>query len=1151
MKFSRLKLHGFKSFCDETVLVMEPGLTGIVGPNGCGKSNLVEAMRWVMGESSYKAMRASGMDDVIFSGSGNRPARNSAEVTLILDNSDRTAPAALNTADVLEVTRRIEREAGSVYRVNGKEVRARDVQLLFADASTGAHSPAMVRQGQIGELIAAKPTARRALLEEAAGISGLHSRRHEAELRLRAAEANLERVDDIIAQVETQLETLKRQARLATRYRSLSGDIRRAEATLYHIRWVAARFAEKETEAQQAVLVRELADATHLELQAQKKLEAADAALQPLRDREAVTGAVLQRYTIHAEQLAEEARRADQRRAELEDRIRQLAADGVRERELVTEAEATLAAYAEEQARLAAEGEAAQADFDRARAEAEAAREAVAGAEAEARAASDALAQVRARRAQAIRSAQDAMARINRLTQQVAEVDDEARSIAASLDADETLALKRAALTAAQAAMAEAEQAALQAEEAAAAAQSKLDAARPRLSEIEAALNRLEAEAATLGKMLNVGSSLWPAIVDQLKVTPGYETALGAALGDDLEASSDAGAPMHWSVPVDHSDDAALPQAAEPLSRYVTGSALLKRRLDQIGLIDAADGPGLMHALKPGQRLVTLDGALWRWDGFVAAADAPSAAAQRLAQRNRLADLDEEIAHAKGERNAWKRDVEALTATLEAARQDERSRREAWRAAQHAIGAAQAEVDKAQRAIGDLTSRQSALEEARVRLASSLSEAEAIRADAEQALNEAGTEDDAARLAAAHQSTLDAARERADQARLKLGSLETAARMRESRLAQLERDAQSWSRRRDGAMAQLSTLDQRSAEVSAQLASVNETPDGFAARRAQLEEQIEQAKIEHKAAGDSLNVAQSGWREADKALKAASDLLGNARIEVTRIEERIRGFIAQRQQIERQIEEVLDIPASNTLEASGIRAGDPLPSEAATEQRVDRLKAERERLGGVNLSAEKEAVEVQEKLDVMVKDKEDLIEAIAKLRTGIQSLNREGRARLNEAFVKVNAHFQELFTSLFGGGTAELSFVESDDPLEAGLEIIARPPGKKPQTMTLLSGGEQALTAMSLIFAVFLTNPAPICVLDEVDAPLDDANVERFCNLLDSMRQRTNTRFMVITHNPITMSRVDRLFGVTMAERGVSQLVSVDLTTAESFREAG
>jgi chromosome segregation protein len=1150
MKFSRLKLHGFKSFSDETTLVMEPGLTGIVGPNGCGKSNLVEAMRWVMGESSYKAMRASGMDDVIFSGSGNRPARNSAEVTLVLDNTDRTAPALLNTADILEVTRRIERENGSVYRVNGKEVRARDVQLLFADASTGAHSPAMVRQGQIGELISAKPTARRALLEEAAGISGLHSRRHEAELRLRAAEANLERVDDVIAQVETQLDTLKRQARLATRYRALSGDIRRAEATLYHIRWVAARFAEKEAEAQQAILVRQLAEATHLEFEAQKKLEAADAALQPLREREAVTGAVLQRYTILAEQLAEEAQRAGQRRIELEDRIRQLAADGVRERDLVAEAETTLAAYAEEQEALAEENEAAQDDYDRARDEADAARVEVGQAEAKAREAADRLAQIRARHAQASRAAQDAALRISRLQAQMAEVEQEARTIAASLDADETLSRKRAELAAAQEATAEAEELTLAAEDATAGAQERLDGARPRLAELEATLNRLEAEHSTLAKMLNVGASLWPAIMDELKVAPGYETALGAALGDDLEASSDAGAPMHWSVPVDHSDDAALPQAAEPLSRYVTGSRLLKRRLDQIGLIDAVDGPGMMHALKPGQRLVTMDGALWRWDGFVAAADAPSAAAQRIAQRNRLEELDEEVLRAKAERNAIKRDVESLTAGLETARQQERALRDAWRASQHTINAAQAEVEKAQRAIGDLTTRQSALEEARQRLGESLEEAEAARAAAEDTLAEGGSEDDAELIAEQLQQALNRAREKAEQARLKLGNFETSARMRESRLSQLTRDMQSWQRRRDGAMAQLATLDQRTAEVQAQLNSVNETPDGFAARREQLEEQIEQATIDYKAAGDSLSYAQTGWREADRALKTASDMLSNARIELTRIEERLKGFIAQRQQIERQIEEALDIPASKTLEASGIRPEDPLPAESAIEQKVDRLKAERERLGGVNLSAEKEAIEVQEKLDTMVNDKNDLVEAIAKLRTGIASLNREGRARLNEAFVKVNGYFQELFTSLFGGGTAELTFVESDDPLEAGLEIIARPPGKKPQTMTLLSGGEQALTAMSLIFAVFLTNPAPICVLDEVDAPLDDANVERFCNLLDDMRQRTNTRFMVITHNPITMSRVDRLFGVTMAERGVSQLVSVDLTTAERFIEA-
>jgi chromosome segregation protein len=1150
MKFSRLKLHGFKSFSDETVLVMEPGLTGIVGPNGCGKSNLVEAMRWVMGESSYKAMRASGMDDVIFSGSGNRPARNSAEVTLVLDNSDRTAPAALNTADVLEVTRRIEREAGSVYRVNGKEVRARDVQLLFADASTGAHSPAMVRQGQIGELISAKPTARRALLEEAAGISGLHSRRHEAELRLRAAEGNLERVDDVIAQVESQLETLKRQARLATRYRGLSGDIRRAEATLFHIRWVATRVTEKETEAAQAVLIRQLADATHAELTALKAVESAEAALTPLREREAVTGAVLQRYTILAEQLADEARRISQRRMELEDRLRQIAADGTRERELVSEAQATLQAYADEQNQLRAEQDAAQAEFDAARVAADAARSAVTEADDLARQAAEALAQLRARRNQAERNLADARTRQARLAHQLAEVEADRARVIAALEADETITARRSALEAAQSAAGSAEAAALTAEEEASSAQLKLDAARPRLAELDALVTRLEAEAATLGKMLNTGAGLWPAVVDELSVEPGYETALGAALGDDLEASSDAGAPMHWSIAIDGHDDPALPQGAEPLSRHVTGTALLKRRLDQIGLVDSVDGPALMKALKPGQRLVTLDGALWRWDGLVAAADAPSAAAQRLAQRNRLAELDEEILRAKGERNGWKRDVEALTATLDAARQAERARREDWRRAQHAIGAAQSELDKAQRAMGDLATRRSTLEEAQTRLAASLAEAEAMRAEAERAMSETGDETEVAAQAAEAQQRLSDLRDRADQARLKLGNVEAAARMRGARLDQLGRDSAAWQRRRDGAEGQLATLDQRTAEVEAQLASLAEAPDGFASRKAQLDDQIDIAKADHQTSGDRLNAAQTAWREADRAHKGAGETLNAVRIELTRIEERLRGSIAQRQQIERQIEESLGIPASKTLEASGIRAEEPLPPEQATEHKLDRLKAERERLGGVNLSAEKEAEEVQEKLDIMVRDRDDIIEAIAKLRGGIASLNREGRARLNEAFGKVNAYFQELFTTLFGGGTAELSFVESDDPLEAGLEIIARPPGKKPQTMTLLSGGEQALTAMSLIFAVFLTNPAPICVLDEVDAPLDDANVERFCNLLDNMRQRTNTRFMVITHNPITMSRVDRLFGVTMAERGVSQLVSVDLTTAESFREA-
>ena len=1146
MKFTRLKLTGFKSFCDPTELWLEPGLSGVVGPNGCGKSNLVEALRWVMGESSYKAMRASGMDDVIFSGSGTRPGRNTAEVTLVLDNSDRTAPAPLNTADVLEVTRRIEREEGSVYRVNGKEVRARDVQLLFADASTGAHSPALVRQGQIGELIAAKPVQRRALLEEAAGISGLHSRRHDAELRLRAAEANLERVDDIIGQVEQQLETLKRQARLAVRYRSLSGDIRRAEATLFHIRWVAARFAEKDAEAAQAKLIRELAEAQHLELEAQKLVFVAEQALAPLREEEAKAGAVLQRYTILAEQLEAEKSRAEARRAELTERLRQIEQDGVRERALVAESDEALKSSAAEKTRLEAEVAGEAQAFEAARLAAAEAQSQVTEAEVAARAAADALSQLRARRAAAERSLTEARTRAQRLEAQVAEVVREAGAVARTLASDAVLQQRTEALAAARTRANAAESQAIAAEAAALAAQTAADAVRPELQQIEAALTRLEAEAQTLTRIVNAGGSgKYPAIVDALKVAPGYETALGAALGDDLEAASDPRAPLHWSGAA-VTDDPVLPAGVPPLSTYVSGSALLKRRLDQVGLIDPADAARLVPQLRPGQRLVGKAGGLWRWDGFVAAPDAPTAAAEKLRQRNRLAELAAEIDEARARRNTRRADAQSLNEALATARNDERLKREGWRNAQRDIATAQAALDQAQKALGELTTRAAALGETRIRLEATRTEAASAVTEAEHALTDVADESSAAALAASCQSALADLRTKADQARLKLGSFESAARMRSSRLAQIAQEVAAWARRRDGAAAQLATLDARAKEVTAQVAELDASPESFDERREKLDQLIAIASKEHNAAADALATAETRHRDADRAQRLAHDALAGLRAEVARVEERIKGLVTQRHQIERQVEETLDIAASQTLAASGLKPEQALPQETQVESQVDRLKAERERLGGVNLGAEKEAEEVREKLDAMVTDRDDLIAAIAKLRAGIQSLNREGRQRLNEAFEKVNAHFQELFTSLFGGGTAELQFVESNDPLEAGLEILARPPGKKPSTMTLLSGGEQALTAMSLIFAVFLTNPAPICVLDEVDAPLDDANVERFCNLLDMMAQRTETRFLVITHNPITMSRVDRLFGVTMAERGVSQLVSVDLTSAQA-----
>lgn len=1151
MKFSRLRLTGFKSFTDPTDLHLEPGLTGVVGPNGCGKSNLVEAMRWVMGESSYKNMRGSGMDDVIFSGNSNRPARNSAEVTLFLDNKDRTAPAILNHEDELEVTRRIERDHGSVYRVNGKEVRARDVQLLFADASTGARSPAMVRQGQIGELISAKPKQRRLILEEAAGISGLHSRRHEAELRLRAAESNLERVDDIITAVDVQLENLKRQARQATRYRNISGDIRKAEAALLHLRWVAVKVKEKQTEAEHTRLVNVLADATHLDLAAKKRLDASEEQLQPLRLAEAEAGATLQRFRIALTQLEEDAKRANQRKAELEGRLVQVKVDAARDTDLIGESRELVANLADEEKQLNSDAANASADNQQAQADAERTKMLVSAAEITLREKADKLSEIRAHKSSTQRTLDDANARLEKLNQQLADVADEAEKIIKALSQDKTLQARQQALTAARSEAERAEGDADKAEAATRQAEADLNEARPALTAMEAEITKLDAEAQAISKMLELhDQSLWPAIVDALQVDAGYETALGAAIGDDLDASSDEAAPLFWSQPGDHDADAALPAGADPLSQFVRGPDLLTRRLNQIGVVNKADGERLMRSLKPGQTLVTQDGDLWRWDGFVARGDAPTAAAQRLAQRNRLSDIDAEKNLRTRSLNDIRAKVQAKSEKSAASREQERQCRDIYKDAQRAISAAQAAVEAAQKGLVDLTSRRSALEEANIRLKSSRDDVVLMVKDAENALTTIEDDQELARTIEMENMNLSRLREQADQARLRLAGFENAARMREQRLVRIASERGSWQKRLTDAEAHLASLTSRQQEIDAQLVELNSAPDQFAAQRLALEDKIDDAERIRKRAADAVASAEQMHREQDRDARDAIAALSKVREEIARIEERLKSLGQQRLQVEQNVIETLNVSANRTAEIAGIKPEHQLPTESAIEAKLERLKRERERLGGVNLRAEQETIETQEKLDTMVADRDDLIAAIAKLRTGISNLNREGRARLTEAFHKVNAHFTELFTQLFGGGTAELTFVESDDPLEAGLEIIARPPGKKPQTMTLLSGGEQALTAMSLIFAVFLTNPAPICVLDEVDAPLDDANVERFCNLLDSMREKTETRFVVITHNPITMARMDRLFGVTMAERGISNLVSVDLTTAETFLEA-
>ena len=1151
MKINRLRLLGFKSFVEPTDVPIENGLTGIVGPNGCGKSNLVEALRFVMGESSYKAMRGSGMDDVIFSGAANRPARNTAEVTLFADPAGMPTPVGLPAGEDLQICRRIEREAGSAYRINGKDVRARDVQLLFADAATGAHSSALVRQGQIGEIIAAKPTQRRRILEDAAGISGLHSRRHEAELKLRAADQNLERLDDIMAEIAGQFEALKRQARQAVRYRNISGDIRKAEATLFLIRWQAA--ATRLTEAEKALTAASasLGEAAEAQAKSAREEALAEDCLPGLRQRAAEAGAALQRMRLMADDLAREEERQKARKAEIGSRCEQTRADLTREREIGGESRSAMARLEAEEIDLTGEQSAGTDNVGDARRRAEDLAAIVTESETELSTISGHLAAVLAERNALSRGISEGEARLARFESDTAGLLDERRTLETERAADKALDGSRRAVEAAEHALIAHETDAETAEIALTSARMDEIAARAPLDEAARALAALEGEAGTLARILDVEKAdLFPPVIDALKVDAGLELALAAALGDDLEASLDNGAPRNWSQPGNDDGDAALPASADRLADHVRGPGALRRRLRQIGIVSKADGWKLAGALKPGQRLVSRAGDLWRWDGFHVHARAPTAAAMRLEQKNRLAALDGEIARARDAVSVKSAAVETAANRLREAESKDQAARAALREARNTADRARAALAEAERRAGRYGERLSAIGEALSRIESEGNACSNGLATARQSLAALPQADPLEAERVAIHGRLAGERARAAEARAAADALGNEENVRARRLAALAEEKNAWTARTERAAGRVAELETRLSELESQMAELADEPETIDQRRRALMDEMARAEIGATTTADVLAEAETAHRAAAAAARQALEQLSAVRENRAREEERVESARQSQAEIARQIDDAFDRPPADLREIAELKAEAPLPAAEAMESRLDRLKRERERLGGVNLRAEEEAREIETRLTALTEEREDLEAAIRRLRQGIQTLNREGRERLLVAFGVVNGHFESLFTHLFGGGTAELMLTESDDPLEAGLEIMARPPGKKPQTMSLLSGGEQALTAMALIFAVFLTNPSPICVLDEVDAPLDDANVERFCALLEDMRSRTETRFIVVTHNPITMARMDRLFGVTMAERGVSQLVSVDLQTAEQFREA-
>jgi chromosome segregation protein len=1156
MQVDRLRLAGFKSFVDATELTIEPGLTGIVGPNGCGKSNLVEALRWVMGEASARRLRGGEMDDVIFAGSANRPARNVAEVSLTLDNATRDAAFSFNDRDAIEVVRRIERGSGSAYRINGREARARDVQLLFADAATGAHSGGLVSQGRIGALINAKPAERRVLLDEAAGTAGLYQRRHEAELKLKGAEDNLLRVDDVIVTMTQQLDGLKRQARQAQRYRNLSEQIRRTEARLLEARWRDALADGEHIAAELRGAERAVAAATERAAFAERGRAAAEEALPPLRMAEATASAALHRITHAREVLEQELGRIAAARQEAAHRRDQVVGDIRREDENVADADAALGRLGEENRGL----ERGDTGNDRAHAiataELERAAAELAAAEIGLQQMTEAAATGEARRAGLERRRAELAERQSQLQRRLDETEAQQHAVGDSAVPAATLAEAEAKIAQALAQAEAARIAAATAAERLQAVRAEEAAAIDRAREAERRLALVKAEADALASVLaptpTVDGGDFTPILSSIEVPTGLEAAVAALFDDDLAAplfGLGRQGTQGWIELPPLDDPALLPAGARPLAAEIGAPPALTRRLSQAGLVTGeAEGWRLQPKLATGQCVVDRDGRLWRWDGFARLAPGTGVAAELLRQRNRLTAIAAEIALAEAEFHKHESAASAATAQSQAIATAERDAAASLRRAEEALAQRRAdEADLARRALGAET-RLAALRETGDKLAGDLAEVAAQAAETERnltlvpdpALARAGL--DGARAQAA------AARRHESEAQASIARLAQEAESQRRRIESIAAESLSWQGRRERALAQRQVLADRQAAIEAEIAGLAARPATIAIESETLARTLAEAAATHRAAADALAAGETRLRETGEAARQAEHNLSAAREERVRCEVRRDGAAAMQERLREEIRERLETLPEALAEL--IEADDKTPADpAALDARLDRLTREREAIGPVNLVAEREAQEVGQRVESLRNERAELTEAIARLRRGIAALDQEGRKRLAGAFDKLNAHFSELFVRLFGGGRAHLALTDADDPLEAGLEIMASPPGKRLQSLSLLSGGEQALTAIALIFAVFLTNPAPICVLDEVDAPLDDANVERFCRLIAETADLTGTRFLLITHHRITMAHMDRLFGVTMPEQGVSQLVSVDLARAAELRE--
>ena len=1141
MKFQSVRISGFKSFLEPIEIEINKGLTGIVGPNGCGKSNIVEAIKWIMGENSARQMRGDGMDDVIFAGTDERPSRNFAEVTIKLNNSEKKAPAAFNHLSEIEISRKIEREKGSIYRINGKQVRSRDVQLIFADSGTGARSSGIVSQGRIAQIIDASPENRRGILEEAANIKGLHSRRHEAELKLNAASNNLDRLLDIEKTYKEQLVELEKQGRKAARYRSIGDRLRKAEATLFSTLLFNAK-------TEYNILKNELHTVTENVSEAQievsknttSKLDILSK-IPILRNIEAEKAAILQSLNITKIKLEEEQTSAKIALNNIIGQITQLEKDTSRENQIEEDAEKSLSSLILEEENL-------KIDTKNFSSKISEATQAVKSLKIKSDEADKKLSSITSEIYTINSDKSDLERRIINLNEKIENTHNQIskfnlENYSITLEANEIKILNLKKLVSENDLL--------------------IDTFKKKLTQLETLeltltkerniaaniLNQTNAETNTLSSLLGDDSLNKNTLEKNINTTDHLEDAIGSVLGETLLAPIYSNNEIienttYWRDGFDIKLTSPLPKEAIPLISKIKSSSILETALQGIGIVKNEElAFKLQKILTYGQALTTAEGGLWRWDGFVQPKGVKNSYSERLQQIARFKVLqsqlpsqkesvfliDKKLIEYSENIKKCRTDIIKLQSTLSGLNSD--SNRLELENSKIEIQLASSALLMKELKNTEVTSKVELIELKKqishiVNLPSLLADELSIRNNAEQFRNNLTEAMAAEQQIKNHES------------------------FQLRNIAQIKHQKESWITRKQEAKSRLSSLHERLEFSKNEMDRLSNLPNDFDKKEEQIRVEIEAAIINRNLAADKLVITETYQNDAEKLEKESEKNVSMLRENMIKVQALLDLSHTKILNIEERIFEKLRIKSDQLSDLTGIKENNEIDSNIeALEKTVERLLNERESLGAVNLRAEEEMNEMNDKIEIMFKERIDLEEAIEKLRNGIFELNKEGRERLKKSFTVVNENFKNLFQKLFGGGNAELKLVGHDDPLQAGLEVLASPPGKKMQLLSLLSGGEQALTAISLIFSVFLCNPSPICILDEVDAPLDDTNVGRFCDLLNKIAEETNTYFMVITHHRLTMAKMDRLFGVTMEQKGISKLVSVDLEQASRIRD--